>query len=51
MDQFANLRKLGIKIFSGLPCKLTILKNEKPQFKPALRRYLNGHFICSVVQK
>jgi len=38
----------GIKIFSSLPCNLTILKNEKAKFKSALRKYLNTHCFYSV---
>jgi hypothetical protein len=33
----------AIRIFHSLPCSLTNLKNEKAQFKVALRRYLNAH--------
>jgi hypothetical protein len=33
----------GIRIFNSLPRSLTNLKNEKAQFKVALRRYLNVH--------
>jgi hypothetical protein len=38
----------GIRIFSSLPCSVTNLKNEKAQFKVALRRYLNAHSFYSV---
>jgi hypothetical protein len=38
----------GIRIFSNLPRSLTNIKNEKAQFKIALRRYLNAHSFYSV---
>jgi hypothetical protein len=38
----------GIRIFNSLPRSLTNLKNEKAQFKVALRRYLNAHSFYSV---
>ena len=38
----------GIKIFSSLPRSLTILKNEKANFKLALRKYLNTNCLYSV---
>jgi hypothetical protein len=48
----------GIKIFSSLPCSLTILMNDKAKFKAALRKYLNTHsyysadkfFMCKDIQ-
>ena len=33
----------GIRIFNKLPQNITDLKNEKAQFKVALKRYLNAH--------
>jgi hypothetical protein len=39
---------LCIKVFSSLPCSLTILKNARAKFKVALRKYLNIHFLYSV---
>jgi IS1 family transposase len=38
----------GIRIFNSLPRSLTNLKNEKAQFKVALRRYLNADSFYSV---
>jgi hypothetical protein len=38
----------GIRILSSLQHSLTNLKNEKAQFKVALRRYLNAHSFYSV---
>ena len=38
----------GIRIFNSLPRSITNLKNEKTQFKVALKRYLNAHSFCSV---
>jgi IS1 family transposase len=38
----------GIRIFNSLPHSLTNLKNEKAQFKVALRRCLNAHSFYSV---
>jgi hypothetical protein len=38
----------GIRIFNSLPCNIKNLKNEKAQFKAALRRYLNAHSFYSV---
>jgi hypothetical protein len=38
----------GIRSFNSLPCSLINLKNEKAQFKVALRRYLNAHSFYSV---
>jgi hypothetical protein len=38
----------SIRIFNNLPYSVTNLKNEKAQFKVALRRYLNAHSIYSV---
>jgi len=32
----------------GLPLSLTSLRNEKAQFKIALRRYLNTHSLYSI---
>jgi hypothetical protein len=53
--QIANLSRFqksafysGIRIFNSLPYSVTKLKNEKAQFKAALRRYLNAHCFCSV---
>jgi hypothetical protein len=36
------------RIFNSLPCNIKTLKNEKAQFKAALRRYLNAHCFYSV---
>jgi hypothetical protein len=36
------------RIFNSLPYSVTNLKNEKAQFKVALRRYLNAHSFHSV---
>jgi hypothetical protein len=38
----------GIRIFNSLPRSRTHIKNEKAQFKVALRRYLNAHSFYSV---
>jgi hypothetical protein len=38
----------SIRIFNSLPYSVTKLKNEKAQFKVALRRYLNAHCFYSV---
>jgi uncharacterized membrane protein len=38
----------GIRIFNSLPRSITNLKNEKTQFKVALKRFFNGHFFYSV---
>jgi hypothetical protein len=38
----------GIRIFNSLPRSITSLKNEKTQFKVALRNFLNAHFFYSV---
>jgi hypothetical protein len=38
----------GIRIFNSLPYSVTNHKNEKAQFKVALRRYLNAHCFYSV---
>jgi hypothetical protein len=38
----------GIRIFNSSPRSLTNLKNEKAQFKVALRRYLDAHSFYSV---
>ena len=38
----------GIKIFSSLPCSLTIPKNEKATFNLALRKYIHTHSFYSV---
>jgi hypothetical protein len=38
----------GIRISNSLPYSVTNLKNEKAQFKVALRRYLNAHSFYSV---
>jgi hypothetical protein len=38
----------SIRIFNSLPCNIKNLKNEKAQFKAALRRYLNVHSFYSV---
>jgi len=37
----------GIKIFNTVPHGVTILKNDKAEFKAALRKYLHTHsFYC-----
>ena len=41
---------VGMKIFSNLPCSLTILKNEKSKFKVAIRKYFNIYFFYSVYE-
>ena len=33
----------GIRIFNSLPQSITNLKNEKTQFKVALKKFLNAH--------
>jgi hypothetical protein len=38
----------GIRIFNGLPLSITSLKNEKTQFRIALRKFLNAHSFYSV---
>jgi hypothetical protein len=38
----------GIRIFSRLPLSLISLKNEKTEFKVALRKYLNTRSFYSV---
>jgi hypothetical protein len=38
----------GIRIFNGLPCSITNLKNEKTKFKVALKKYLNAHCFYSM---
>ena len=38
----------GIKIFSSLPCSLTILRNEKAKLKVALQNFLNAHRLYCV---
>jgi IS1 family transposase len=38
----------SIRIFNILPCNIKNLKDEKAQFKAALRRYLNAHSFYSV---
>jgi hypothetical protein len=38
----------GIRIFNSLPHSITDLKNEKTQFKVALKKYLNAHSFYSV---
>jgi IS1 family transposase len=38
----------SIRIINSLPSNIQNLKNEKEQFKPALRRYLNAHSFYSV---
>jgi hypothetical protein len=38
----------SIRIFNSLPYSVTNLKNEKAQFKVALRRHLNAHSFYSV---
>jgi len=38
----------GINIFDILLPSMTILKNDKAEFKAALRKYLNKHFLYSV---
>jgi hypothetical protein len=40
----------GIRIFNSLPHILTSLKNEKAQFKLALRRHLTTHCFCFLDQ-
>jgi hypothetical protein len=40
----------SIRIFSSLPYSVTNLKNEKAQYKVALRRYLNARSIYSVYE-
>jgi hypothetical protein len=40
----------SIRIFNSLPYSVTNLKNEKAQFKVALRRYLNAHSFYSVYE-
>ena len=38
----------GIRIFNSLPRSITNLKNEKTQFKVALKKFLNAHSFYSV---
>jgi len=38
----------GIRIFNSLPRSITYLKNEKTQFKVALKKFLNAHSFYSV---
>jgi hypothetical protein len=38
----------GIRIFNSLPRSITDLKNEKTQFKVALKKFLNAHSFYSV---
>jgi len=38
----------GIRIFNNLPQSITSLKNEKPQFKEALKIFLYAHSFYSV---
>jgi hypothetical protein len=38
----------SIRIFNSLSHSVTNLKNEKAQFKVAVRRYLHAHSFCSV---
>ena len=38
----------GIRIFNSLPRSITNLKNEKTQFKTALKKFLNAHSFYSV---
>ena len=38
----------GIRIFNSLPRIITNLKNEKTQFKVALKNFLNAHSFYSV---
>ena len=38
----------GIRIFNGLPRSITNLKNEKTQFKVALKKFLSAHSFYSV---
>jgi hypothetical protein len=38
----------GIRIFNSLPWSITNLKNEKTQFKVALKKFLNAHSFYSV---
>jgi hypothetical protein len=37
----------GIKIFNSLPRSITSLKNEKTQFRIALKKFLYAHFFYS----
>ena len=39
---------LGIRIFNSLPRSITNLKNDKTQFKEALKKFLNTHTFYSV---
>jgi hypothetical protein len=41
----------AIRIFNSLPRSLTNLKNEKAQFKVAVRRYLNAHSFYPVDER
>jgi hypothetical protein len=43
-----NAFYLGIRIFNSLPHSITNLKNEKTEFKVALKEYLNAHCFYSV---
>jgi hypothetical protein len=43
-----NAYYAAIKIFNSLPSNLRSLMNKKAQFKVALKRYLNTHFLYSV---
>ena len=38
----------GIRIFNSLPQSITNLKNEKTQFKVALKKFLNAHSFYSM---
>ena len=38
----------GIRIFNSLPWSITNFKNEKTQFKVALKKFLNAHSFYSV---
>ena len=38
----------GIRIFNSLPRSISNLKNEKTQFKVALKKFLNSHSFYSV---
>ena len=40
----------GMRIFNNLPQSITSLKNEKPQFKVALKNFLYAHSFYSVVE-
>jgi hypothetical protein len=48
LQMFLSTSNSGIKIFNNLPSSLKSLKNEKAEFKVALKRYLNTHSFYSV---